>query len=290
MAQRFRVVTDSTADVPPAWRERYGIEVVPLKVLFGGESFRDGVDLGGEEFFARLRSATRLPTTSAPAPGEFSAVYERLSRECEGVVSIHLGANLSGTVESARVGARALEGFPVHVVDSRSLSLCVGFLCRVAVESPSLEEAVRRVEERVPRQRVLALLDTLRYLEMGGRLSRARALVGTALDLKPILGLADGEIRPLDRVRTRGRAVARLMELFRRDLPTEHVAVMHAHAPEEAERMRSVLAEELPGNEVHVGQIGPVLGTHVGPGAVGMAYLKAGPPRGTRVPGTRPPR
>ena len=137
---------------------------------------------------------------------------------------------------------------------------------------------MRRVEERVPRQRVLALLDTLRYLEMGGRVSRAQAIVGTALDLKPILGLADGEIRPLDRVRTRGRAVARLIELFRRDLPAEHVAVMHAQAPEEAERIRSALATELPGSDVHVGQIGPVLGTHVGPGAVGLAYVKAGRP------------
>lgn len=278
MGSSFRVVTDSTADVPPAWRERYRIEVVPLRVLFGNESFRDRVELSDEQFFARLRTASQLPTTSAPAPGEFAAVYERLSRECDGVISIHLGGNLSGTVESARLGAQAVDGFPVHVVDSRSLTMCVGFLCQVAAESPSLEEAVSRVEARVPRQRILALLDTLRYLEMGGRVGRARAMIGTALDLKPILVVADGEIKPLDRVRTRRRALGRLVELFRQDLPVERVAVMHAEAVPEAEQIRADLTAELPGLDVETGQIGPVLATHTGPGAVGMVYIKAAEP------------
>jgi len=194
VSRRFRVVTDSTSDVPPAWRERFGIEVVPLTVVFGNESFRDRVDLSHDEFFSRLRGASKLPTTSAPAPGDFATVYERLSRECDGVISIHLGGNLSGTVDSARLGAQAVDGFPVHVVDSRSVTMCVGFLCRLAAESTSLEEAVQRVEERVPRLRILALLDTLRYLEMGGRVTHAQALVGTVLDVKPIMGVAEGRI------------------------------------------------------------------------------------------------
>ncbi len=276
MPGRFRVVTDSTSDVPEAWCERYRIEVVPLRVLFGEESFRDRVDLSVDEFFDRLRQADRLPTTSAPSPGDFAAVYERLSRECDGVVSIHISGELSGTAEAARVGARSVEGFPVHVVDSRCLTICVAYLCRVAAEAPSLEEAVRRVEERVPRQRILALLDTLRYLEMGGRIGRARALLGTMLDLKPILGMADGRVVPLDRVRTRRKAIPRLVELLRRDLPVERLAVMHAQAPEDAEAIRSELATELADAdvEVEIGEIGAVLGTHVGPGAVGLTYLK----------------
>jgi DegV family protein with EDD domain len=271
---RFRVVTDSTSDVPEAWRERYGIEVVPLRVLFGEESFRDGVDLTAGEFFDRLRRADRLPTTSAPSPGDFAAVYERLSHECDGAVSIHISGELSGTVEAARVGARSVEGFPVRVVDSRCLTIPVAFLCRVAAEAPSLEDAVRRAEERVPRQRILALLDTLRYLEMGGRIGRARALLGTMLDLKPILGMVDGRVAPLDRVRTRRKAIPRLLELLRGDLPVERLAVMHAQAPEDAERIRAELAAQVPDVEVEVGEIGPVLGTHVGPGAVGLTYLK----------------
>jgi DegV family protein with EDD domain len=271
---RFRVVTDSTSDVPAAWRERYGIEVVPLRVLFGQESFRDGVDLSAGQFFGRLRQVDRLPTTSAPAPGDFAEVYQRLSGECDGVISIHISGELSGTVEAARVGAAAVDGFRVHVVDSRCLTICVASLCRVAAESGTLDEAVRRVEERVPKQRILALLDTLRYLEMGGRIGRAQALVGTVLNVKPILSLADGRVTPLDRVRTRGKAIRRLTERLREDLPVEHLAVMHAEAPDDAERLRDELAAELPDVQVEVGEIGPVLGTHVGPAAVGLAYIK----------------
>lgn len=276
MAKRFRVVTDSTCDVPEAWRERYGIEVVPLRVLFGEETLRDGVDLTTAEFFDRLRRADRLPTTSAPPPGDFAAVYERLSHECDGVISIHIGRVLSGTVEAARMGAAAVEGFPVRVVDSRCVTFCIAFLCLVAAESADLDEAVRRVEERVPRQRILTLLDTLRYAEMGGRVNRAQAMIGTMLDLKPILEMKDGEIKGVDRVRTRNRAIPRMLDLFRRDLPVERLAVMHGQAPEDAERIRAGLAAELPGVRVEVGEIGAVLGTHTGPGAVGLTYIKAG--------------
>ena len=271
---RFRVVTDSTSDVPPEWCERYAIEVVPLRVLFGNESFRDGVDLTTDQFFSRLRQADRLPTTSAPSPGDFAEVYRRLSRECDGVVSIHISGELSGTVEAARVGAAAVEGFPVHVVDSRCLTICVAYLCRAAAEAETLEEAARRVEERVPKQRILALLDTLKYLEMGGRIGRAQALLGSMLDVKPILGVADGRVAPLDRVRTRAKAIPRLLERLREDLPVERLAVMHAQAPEDAERMRARLAADLTDVEVEVGEIGAVLGTHVGPGAVGLTYIK----------------
>ena len=159
---KFRVVTDSTADVPPEWRDRYGIEVVPLKVVFGKESFRDGVDLSSDQFFARLERSADLPTTSAPAPGDFTAAYERLARECDGIVSVHIGSNLSATVEAARVGASELGGFPLHVVDSLTTGMPVAFLARLAAEQPTLDEAVRAVEARVGRTKILALLDTLR--------------------------------------------------------------------------------------------------------------------------------
>ncbi len=274
MAGRFRVVTDSTSDVSPQWRERYRIEVVPLRVLFGSDAYRDGVDMSSGEFFTRLARADRLPTTSAPSPGDFATVYERLSRECDGVVSIHISGELSGTVEAARVGARSVEGFPVDVIDSRCLTICVAFLCRLAAEAPTREAAVKMVEDRVPRQRILALLDTLKFLEMGGRIGRASAMLGSVLDVKPILGVTDGHVAALDRVRTRSRAIPRLVELLRRDLPVERLAVMHAQAPEAAESIRVQLRKELPDVDVETGEIGAVLGTHVGPGAVGLAYIK----------------
>jgi DegV family protein with EDD domain len=167
-----------------------------------------------------------------------------------------------------------VEGFPVHVIDSRCLSMCLAYLARTAAEADTVETAVRSVEERVPRQGILALLDTLRYLEMGGRIGRAQAVLGTVLDLKPILSLAEGRVVPLDRVRTRAKAIPRLVERLRQDLPVERLAVMHAQAPEDAERIRAQLAAELPDVDVDIGELGAVLGTHVGPGTVGLAYIK----------------
>lgn len=274
MSRTFAVVTDSTADLPDEWRGSYGIEVVPLKVLFGQETFRDRVDMTDEEFFKRLAASSTLPTTSAPSPGEFAEVYRRLAREHDGCISIHIGAQLSATVEAARVGASSVDGFRVEVIDSETVSMPLAFLCRVAAESASLDEAMAAVKGRVPKSRVLALLDTLRYLEMGGRLGRAQAMIGTMLDLKPLLLVADREIKPVDRVRTRSRAITRMIEFFQTELPVEQMAVMHAQAADEAERIAGQLRADLPDREVLVGQIGCVLGTHTGPNALGIVYIK----------------
>jgi fatty acid kinase fatty acid binding subunit len=274
LKRSFAVVTDSTSDLPEAWRERYDIEVVPLKVLFGEETFRDGVDMNNEEFFARLATSTKLPTTSAPSPGEFAEVYTRLAKDHDGCISIHIGRQLSATAESARVGAQSVEGFPVSVIDSQTVTMPMAFLCRVAAECATLDEATAAVEKRIPRCRVLALLDTLRYIEMGGRVSRAQAMIGTMLDLKPLLLVVDREIKPVDRVRTRSRAIPRMVEFFEKDMPVEHVGVLHAQAPEEAELIAADLRRRLPDLEVPVGQIGCVLGTHTGPKALGVVYIK----------------
>ncbi len=270
----FAVVTDSTADLPDDWRARYGIEVVPLKVLFGTETFRDRVDLTDAQFFQRLESATKLPTTSAPSPGEFAEVYARLARDYESCISIHIGTQLSATAEAARVGAQSVEGFKVEVIDSDTVTMPMAFLCRLAAESPTLEAATAAVKERLPQCRVLALLDTLRYLEMGGRLSRAQAVIGTMLDLKPILLVKDREIKPVDRVRTKARAMNRMVEFFQADGPVEHVGVVHAQSPEEADQIAAKLRAGLGAQEITIGQIGCVLGTHVGPKAVAIVYIK----------------
>jgi len=275
LARTFAVVTDSTADLPAEWRDRYRIEVVPLKVLFGKETLRDQVDITSEEFFTRLAASSSLPTTSAPSPGEFADVYRRLAKDHDGCISIHIGSRLSATAEAARVGAQQVEGFTVNVIDSQSVSMPIAFLCRVAAESSTLAEATQAVEERVTKCRVLALLDTLRYLEMGGRLSRAQAMIGTMLDVKPLLLVSEGgEIKPVDRVRTRSRAIPRMVEFFRSEQPVEYVAVMHAQAKEDAERIASDLRSEFPDQEITIGQIGCVLGTHTGPRALGIVYLK----------------
>jgi len=270
----FAVVTDSTADLPDEWHKRYGIEVVPLKVLFGEETFRDGVDMNNEEFFRRLATSTKLPTTSAPSPGEFAALFTRLAKDHDGCISIHIGAQLSATAEAARVGAQSVEGFKVEVIDSETVTMPIAFLCRIAAECATLDKATAAVKLRVPNCRVLALLETLRYVEMGGRVSRAQAMIGTMLDLKPLLLVAEREIKSVDRVRTRSRAIPRMVEFFEKDMPVEHVGVVHAQAPEEAERIASDLRKRYPDLEVPVGQIGCVLGTHTGPKALGLVYIK----------------
>ena len=274
MKRSFAVVTDSTADLPDEWRDRYEVEVVPLKVLFGNETFRDGVDMTNEAFFSKLEGATKLPTTSAPSPGEFAEVYSRLAKDHQGCISIHIGAQLSATAEAARVGAQSVEGFNVNVIDSETVTMPMAFLCRTAAESASLDEATAAVKERIQKCRVLALLDTLRYIEMGGRVSRAQAMIGTMLDLKPLLLVADREIKPVDRVRTRSRAIPRMIEHFRNDLPVEHVGVVHAQAADEAEQIAAGLRKELPDIDIPIGQIGCVLGTHTGPKALGLVYIK----------------
>lgn len=275
MTRTFAVVTDSTADLPDQWRERYDIEVVPLKVIFGEETFRDGVDMNNEEFFARLATSSKLPTTSAPSPGEFAELYTRLAKDHDGCISIHIGAALSATAESARVGAQSVDGFRVDVIDSQTVTMPMAFLCRVAAEAATLDEATAAVEARVPRCRVLALLDTLRYIEMGGRVSRAQAMIGTMLDLKPLLLVKEhAEIKAVDRVRTRSRAIPRMIEFFESDMPVEYVGVMHAQAADEAERIASGLRQRHPDLDIPISQIGCVLGTHTGPKALGVVYIK----------------
>jgi DegV family protein with EDD domain len=274
LKRSFAVVTDSTSDLPDEWRERYDIEVVPLKVMFGDETFRDGVDMNNEQFFARLATSTKLPTTSAPSPGDFAELFTRLAKDHDGCISIHIARSLSATAEAARVGAQTVEGFRVDVVDSETVSMPMAFLCRVAAECTTLDEAAAAVAKRISNSRVLALLDTLRYVEMGGRVSRAQAMIGTMLDLKPLLLMVDGEIKSLDRVRTRSRAIPRMLEFFEKDSPVEHVGVVHAQAPDEAEQIAAGLRGKHPGLEVPVGQIGCVLGTHVGPKALGLVYIK----------------
>jgi DegV family protein with EDD domain len=272
--RRFAVVTDSTADLPDEWRDRYDIEVVPLKVLFGSETFRDRIDITDEEFFRRLATATKLPTTSAPSPGEFAEVYTRLAKHHDGCISIHIGAQLSATAEAARVGAKSVEGFTVNVIDSETVTMPMAFLCRTAAQCESLEEATAAVKQRVPKCRVLALLDTMRYIEMGGRVSRATAMIGTLLDVKPMLLVANREIKSVDRVRSRSRAIPRMVAFLHGDLPIEDVAVMHAQAPDEAAEIAAGLRAEMPDYKIPIGEIGCVLGTHTGPKALGLVYIR----------------
>lgn len=279
---RVRVVTDSTADLLPEWRQELGIEMVPLTVHFGDEQYLDQVELHPEAFFARLRQtvpggAESLPRTSQPPPAAFAQVYRRIAAAgCE-VVSIHISQELSGTLAAARAAAAEVPEAAVRVVDSRlasiALGLCVLRAARAAaagLHADGVAEEARRAASAV---RCAVALDTLRYLALGGRIGRARAWLGALLDVKPLITLEDGVVAPLSRVRGRRHVVGELVRVFEEQVPGSEVEVLVAHGddPEGAERLAAALRATGRVAALRVGWIGPVIGSHVGPGVLGFA-------------------
>lgn len=274
-----RVVTDSTADLPPEIAEELGIAVVPLLVVMGETGYRDGVDISPDELYARLPGAKSMPTTSQPPAGDFESVYRALASDGSAIVSIHISSRLSGTVSSALAAKTMLPDCAIEVVDSRSVSLGVGLAAVKAAEAaraggalPDVLAAARRVIEN---QQVTFTVDTLEYLRRGGRLGRGAAFLGGMLSIKPILELREGEIHPVERVRTRRRALDRLAErvIAFGDGVTD-VGVMHATTPGDAEHLRLRVQELLPNARLWAGRIGPVLGVHGGPGTIGMIAVR----------------
>lgn len=286
-----RVVTDSTADLPPEVAQELGITVVPLLVLFGDEVYRDGVDLSNEEFFQRLATSPVLPTTSQPSVGAFEETYRRLAAETKEIVSIHVSARVSGTCESALQASNSLGASPrIEIVDSQSTSMGLGFPVMAAAGAAragaSLEEVSAVARSVGRRHLLLALLETLEYLRRGGRIGRAQAFLGSVLNLKPILTLREGEVHPVARVRTRARALDQMFRYGMSHGDIEQVAVIHGTTPEDAEMLARRVRERLPDVPIHVGRLGPVLGVHGGPGSIGMVVIEAekadGDPRSDR--------
>jgi DegV family protein with EDD domain len=280
-----KIVTDSTADIPPEIAAELGIEVVPLRVEFGNTSYRDGVDLNGEALYHLLRESPTLPTTSQPSLGELQQVYHRLTAEGYDVVSVHVSSGLSGTYNVAVLAAESEDEDErpgtghVAVVDSQALSMCVGWLAifgaRAALAGADQAQVVALLEEMRHRVRILGLLDTLEYVQRGGRLGVASAFLGTMLAIKPILHMKQGTAQPMEKVRTKPRALQRLVEITAGFGPLEALAVMHGDAPDEAAQLVDMLAPIYPRHEILVGHIGAGLGVHVGPRAVGVCCVLA---------------
>ena len=275
----IRVVTDSTADLPPELARRFGIEVVPLYVHFGEETRRDGVDIGPDEFYQRLVQSPQLPTTSAPSPGIFQEAYSRLLAEAEGIVSIHISSKLSATHNSALLAKEQVKG-RIEVIDSLNCSLGLGLLAVAAAQKAQqkmpLEEIAQVVRGLIPRTYLFGLVDTMDYLVKGGRLGKARAFVGSLLNIKPLLIVKDGEAHSLENVRTRNRAIERLCQIAGSFRSIQAMAVLTATTPQEAEGLAQRLQAHYE-EEIHLARFGPVMGTYVGPGALGLAVLGEGP-------------
>jgi DegV family protein with EDD domain len=279
LARKVAIVTDSTADLTPELIEELGATIVPLQVIFGNETYREGVSITTEEFYERLVKSRPLPTTSAPAVGDFQEVYERLLNEVDSIVSIHIGAKLSATVQAAQTARQSLANPErVEIVDSQATSLAMGFAIMEAAEAiragARLAEVKAAAESAVRRIHVLFMLDTLEYLRRGGRIGRARAYLGALLSVKPILSLRDGEVYPEERVRTRARGLERIIQSMVKHQKVKQAAVGHSTTPDDAESIRERVAMAFPNVKVHLIRFGPVLGTHAGPGIVGVGVME----------------
>jgi DegV family protein with EDD domain len=274
-----RIVTDSTADLTSEQQRAAGITVVPLNVHFGDQVFRDHVDLSTDEFFRRLKASPQLPRTSQPSVGAFEEAFRKLREGGDEIVSVHLSSKVSGTYNSALMAAQSVGDGKIDVVDSLSTSMALGFialegakLARAGRDRQTVAECLRGL---VPKARVICVVDTLTYLERGGRIGKARALLGSLLNVKPILQLKDGEVVPLGRARGRPQALNRLVELLERDGKVSQLAIMHGAAKADAEQLRERVASSYPGVYIELTEIGAVLGTHTGPGVIGFTYLVA---------------
>lgn len=284
MAQpgRVRIVTDSTSDIPPEERDRYGIVTVPLTVQFGTDVYRDGIDLTPEEFFAR-QEAGPFPTTAQPPVGAFEEAYRQLRSEgAPGVCTITFSSKLSGTYNSAALAAKNLDGeFPVTVVDSLSASMGVGYLAleaaRMAEKGASLDAIGARVRELMSEVEVLFLVETLKWLERGGRINKAKSLLGSVLSIKPLLRLHEGQLEPFQQPRTRSKAVEAMIEWIRSFPDPAGVTIFHdgtAATREESEGIADRLAQWIPRERITITHYSQIYAVHIGPRATGAIILK----------------
>ena len=278
-AENTAIVLDSTADFPDAQDRFPNWRVVPLYVRFGDESKRDYVEISPNEFYARLRTATELPTTSQPTPGDFLASYEELGA-FEQIYALTISAKLSGTHQSAQTAAAEV-GEKVHVIDTGSASAAIamlGFAVQRRLERGTDDAEITALIERYKAEAgLLFTVDTLEFLQKGGRIGRAAAFAGNLLHVKPILTIADGEVLPLKRVRGNQKAVqefARAFEGATTDAPSLRVGIAAADAPDRIEALRSLVAATRPQAEIEIATtLGPVVGTHAGPGTVGFFWF-----------------
>jgi DegV family protein with EDD domain len=277
------VVTDSASDLSPERAQAFGITVVPLLVNFGRETFSAGVNLTTTEFWARMTAPDApFPTTAACSPGDFQTTYQRLFDDgAEAIVSVHVAGTLSGTIKSAEIARAAMADREIHVVDSMAASMGQGVLAELAVEMARMGVSASEIASVVTRRRddlgIYLALDTLEYLKRGGRVSGARAAIGTLLSVKPIIEVRDGLVERADQVRTKGKARERLVELLCK-APIERLSILHttdAGVEEFAEQLIAAVPGGIDRSKVTIDLVGASVGPHLGPGCVGGVALYA---------------
>ena len=277
----IKVVTDSTSDLPADVAESLGIEVVPLNIHFGPDAYKDRVNLMPDTFYDKLINGNVLPTTSQPSVGEFIEVYERLGSDADGIVSVHLSEKLSGTMNSARLASQQAKAeCPIEVVDTFQVSMGVGICAMEAAEAANSGGDMKQVKlsarNAVTRSQCFFMLETLEFLQKGGRIGKAQALIGNLLKIRPMLMLQEGEVHPLGRERTRRKGISKLVDTVKELAPISGLAVMYSTGQDEAQTLaQNVSKFMIEGREPMMLQIGPVIGTYAGPDTLGIALISA---------------
>ena len=277
-----RIVTDSTSDIGADTARDMGITVVSQNVHFGTRSFEDNISITPDDFYRMLSAAPEPPKTSQAPPGRFKQVYDQLGQDADGIVSIHISSKISGTCNSAIQGATATTSdCPIEVVDSGQASMGLGLVviaaAELAMQGASQSEVVAAAMGAVRRAQCMCLFETLEYLQKGGRIGKAQALLGSVLRIKPMIIVRDGEVHPLGRARTFPKALARMKETARAFAPADSLAVMYSTTPDVARGVADDLRDMLPGgSEPYIARFSPALGVYAGPGAIGIALIQSG--------------
>jgi DegV family protein with EDD domain len=279
--KKVAIVTDSTADIPALVQKQLDIHVVPLNVVFGETNYLDGVDITSQSFFEMLPKSQFHPRTSQPSPGDFTAVYERLLKDYDEVLSLHISAGVSGTYQSAVMARDIVSTTSVTVLDTRSASLGLGLAVVAAAEARNdgkdLPEILAAAKSICDRQTLLLSVDTLEYLRRNGRIGKASALLGTLLNVHPVLRFADGAVAPHAKIRGKmSKVLQSMVDAAGEFVPhgrAVQAAIMHGNCPERAEELKALLEKAYRVDSLLVNVMGPVIGVHAGPGAVGLVVV-----------------
>ncbi len=279
---KIALVTDSTTYLPPELAKKYNISVAPQVLIWGDQTYQDGVDIQPNEFYAKLKTAKEMPTTAQVSVASFQEIFQNLVEQDFEVLALLLSAKLSGTIQSA-VQAKDLMGSAgekVHVIDSQSVAMALGFqvlaVARAAEQGASLQEALALAEKSREYTGIFFAVDTLEFLHRGGRIGGAQRFIGTMLNMKPILAIQDGRVEGIERIRTKAKAHERVLELTVEKVNGRspvHLATLHANAADDAKALLTRAEQVLHPIESFFTEVSPVVGTHAGPGTVGLAFM-----------------
>ena len=277
--KKIVILTDSSAHIPAEIQRQLNIVVIPLWLIWDGQSLKDGIDIQPEEFYQRLRTSKTLPTSSQPSSQEFKTLFQTIAKDADSIIAVLVSSRISGTIASARMAAEELSGLDIHVVDTLTCAMGLGLIVmaagRAAKEGRSVDEIVALAEQMRESVYTLFAVDTLEYLFKGGRISGGKHLMGTALNIKPILHFQEGQIKPLNQARSKKKALEKLLDIVEERLGGNQMVeamVMDVDAGAEADQVVELLRDRF--NPIQLGRAGvsPVVGTHVGPGTVGISF------------------